>query len=351
MIEEINIPNKKHMKNKQMNEKLLYLFYEYSLYNLPFFIVSHQKVKRAITFHFAPRIEETNNQSLIFTDMIIGYVKSRARAVQAVGRMNGVIAQHLNYWGNLWFWIDQRTKEIVLRDIRITRHIEDNSVVHQSISLLHEQASADTPKENITSRRDIRSIGPFNNLNECKEKLKELLSHEINVDSFMGRTNTKGYFTSGRLTGVIGSVTTHTELSRIILDFINEENNIERPKLLSEISLSYSINEYLNEISQNFIIIPVYPNERSMPNDVEYIARYEEPMRDSNGKVLFTGNKIKYKENEYLINTIDYSKDGIPSRISIKNNNGEVIKETFIGQNSTDKILKLDIYSSTFTKI
>ena len=62
----------------------------------------------------------------------------------------------------------------------------------------------------------------------------------------------------------------------------------------------------------------------SPADDVYYIARYEEPMRDKNETVIFIGDCVKYMETQYSVSAITYSKNGRPSRISITDTDGNI---------------------------
>ena len=50
-------------------------------------------------------------------------------------------------------------------------------------------------------------------------------------------------------------------------------------------------------------------------------------MRDKNETVIFIGDSVKYIQNLYSVSEITYSKNGRPSRISIRDNDGNITRE------------------------
>jgi hypothetical protein len=82
-----------------------------------------------------------------------------------------------------------------------------------------------------------------------------------------------------------------------------------------------------SRVNQNFIILPEYENESSMPTQVKFSARYEIPMMDINNKILFNGDTVMYNGIEYTIHTITYSKDGVPTRATLEKNGVILIRD------------------------
>ena len=118
-------------------------------------------IDRGLSFHYAPRGEE--GVAWLLTDIIMGhYTKAEyRRAAQAVARLWGVIAHRPEYCGTITHWLDARTRELVLRDARKTKHIQDNSYVPQPYTYLSQQAEEDVEDEAITCRRNATQSKPY----------------------------------------------------------------------------------------------------------------------------------------------------------------------------------------------
>lgn len=83
------------------------------LKDAPLFILGNRKVDRGLTFHYAPISSDA--YSFILTDLIMGRIPSWRRAVQAIGRGNGVIKHRADFVGDIHYWVDTITfKSVVL---------------------------------------------------------------------------------------------------------------------------------------------------------------------------------------------------------------------------------------------
>jgi len=312
----LNKRNTPELKGKQMNERLFWIASQYpELREAPLVFIGHRKLDRAITYHYAPR--DLALPGMLVTDEIFGYQKDLAKAVQTSGRINGVIAHRPEYAGFIRVWYDQRTFEAVLHQVRVVLNIEENSYVPHSIADLHEEAMASVPAEaQLSGSRDIREIGPFNTKEECFAKLTELLGTSKSTNAFRQDDGTGNYELGTRL------IVTHrierdnlTAEQRVVLD------NTGAGIPYNTVGLSVSVNPSKGlRTDQNFHVLPVYANSQTLPADVTYRARYEEPARDTNQKVLFVNDSVVYETSVFTVKSLEFSKDGVPSKVVLSDN-------------------------------
>ena len=244
-----------------------------------------------------------------------------------LGRLYGVIGHRLDYCNNLWFWVDQRTYEMVMRQVQIVKHIQDNSIIPRPIKDLDCEARAAVPEENLVSGRDIREIGPFNSYAQCVSELSICLGRQIDVDYIREMGDRSGYKTCSRLTlredGSYISLENRSARHRLIR---KRESSELGGILLNTIGPGTNIDKSNGtRVNQNFIILPEWKNELSPPGDIQFSARYEKPMYDKNGSVLFHRDMVTYNDEAhpeydgiYQINSITYSKDGVPTRTTLE---------------------------------
>jgi len=113
-------------RNKKFNEMLMYVYTRFDLNDSPLFIIGRRKVDRGLGFHFPNRenkiisglygdITVSENDGLIWTDMILGRIEDKKSAVQKAGRLSGIIASHPNYHGNIDYWTDNDTADLIYR--------------------------------------------------------------------------------------------------------------------------------------------------------------------------------------------------------------------------------------------
>jgi hypothetical protein len=50
------------------------------------------------------------------------------------------------------------------------------------------------------------------------------------------------------------------------------------------------------------------------------MARYEEPVRDSLGFVLFNGDSVLLESAAFTVKSLEYSKDGVPNKVVLSDN-------------------------------
>jgi hypothetical protein len=248
---------------------------------------------------------------MLITDEILGYQKVLATAVQTSGRINGVIAHRPEYPGFIRTWYDQRTYEIVLHQVRVVLNIEENSYTPYSIVNLHEDAMSTVPAESqLSGSRDIREIGPYNTKEECFTVLSEFLGAPKRTTAFKKDPSTENYEVGTRLIVAHGvGMDSLTAEQRVVI------NNTGTGISYNTIGLSVSVTSKGIRTDQNFHVIPVYATSETPPSDVSYMARYEEPARDSNGNVLFVNDTVLYDTSTYNVKSLDFSKDGVPTKV------------------------------------
>lgn len=328
----------KKMRTKCINEKLKYIFDDTpEIRNVPLFIIGNKMIDRGLSFHYAPRNDE---DAWLLTDIIIGHYTHAEyrRAAQAVARLWGVIAHCKEYCGSITHWIDARTREMVRRDARMTKHIQDNSFVPQSITYLTEQAEQNIEEEEKISKRHIiqsKQYFPTNldltvfeneeRVSQSLEKIQHIISTELLND--LGKSIgvdknhpasykiCEGYIISTRKSA--GGLENLTANNRIILNKIGDTELIT----LDEISLTNSINTIDgNKNCQSFVIFPVYPNELSKPEEIIWIYRYDLPLMDSKNVICFIDDEVIFDNHLCIIKEVYSSKNGdrVKARLSYK---------------------------------
>ena len=115
-------------KNKKFNELLFYVCKMNDLYSAPLFIIGRRKVDRGLGFHYAPRagrpgpltfdgpdgvLHTDGKEGLIWTDVILGRIDDKGKAVQKAGRGAGIIGQSLQYHGHVDYWTDAATSTMI----------------------------------------------------------------------------------------------------------------------------------------------------------------------------------------------------------------------------------------------
>jgi len=330
----------KNLRTKPINEKIKWVYDTTpEIQNAPLFLIGNKMIDRGLSFHYAPRGEE--GQALLFTDIILPYY-SRAewrRAAQAVARLWGVIAHRPEYCGTITHWLDARTRELVLRDARKTKHIQDNSYIPQPISYLTQQAEAEIEEEGDTSNRHIIQsesyapdhridfaqleldshangnqgrIGTMRHLiNSIKSsRLVEDLRRSIGVLDKEHPTSYKvcdGYIIPTRISRVGVNADGLTSEHRIILNRIGDSPL----KTLDEISLTNAVDRPNGRRAcQSFTILSLYPNETSGPEELLWIYRYEMPLKDTNGQICFTGDTVLFHDQNCTIQELYPSENG-----------------------------------------
>jgi hypothetical protein len=319
----LNKRNTEQLRGKQMNERLYYItttkFPE--LRQAPLVLIGHRKLDRAITYHYAP--PDSTLPGMLMTDEIFGEQKNLAKAVQTSGRINGVIAHRPDYCGFIRIWYDQRTYESVLHQVRVVSNIEENSYVPSNLVELHDEAVSNVPGITQISNRDIREIGPFNTKAECFAKLTELMDTPKYTEAFKTVPDATGYELGTRLIPHHGIYVDDLRVEhRVVLDKTGE--GIAFNTIKQGVSVDPSKGERTKPGQRrgegNFNVIPVYANSQTPPTETQYMARYEEPTRDSKGNALYINDKVVYDNITATVKSIEYSKNGIPAKLVLSDN-------------------------------
>ena len=331
----------KALRTKCINEKIKWIYDNNpQLHNAPLFIIGNKMIDRGLSFHYAPRGQ--GGEAWLLSDIIMGhYTKAEyRRAAQAVARLWGVIAHRPEYCGSITHWLDARTRELVLRDARKTKHIQDNSYVPQPFVYLSQQADEEVEEEAMTCKRNVIQSEAYNCpntvdfteliaatwangnngvLSTMRERVTELIPHvvidkwreAIGVPDRRHPTSYKccndGYIVSTHLSTGVGRDALSSE-HRIIMGKSDLDSEL---KLLSDVSLTdgfASMNG--SRTCQNFAIIPVYPNEESGPSELQWVFRYELPLKDVSGSVCFIDDEVMYNGQEAIIKDVYASKNG-----------------------------------------
>jgi hypothetical protein len=333
----------KALRTKCINEKIKWIYdNNVQLQTAPLFIIGNKMIDRGLSFHFAPRGE--SGIAWLLTDIIMGHYAQAdyRRAAQAVARLWGVIAHRPEYCGTITHWLDARTRELVLRDARKTKHIQDNSYVPQPFVHLSQQADDEVEEEALTCRRNVIQSEVYNCpenidftelinaawandnngvLSNMRDRVTQLIPQilidkwrqEIGIPDRRHPTSYKccdnGYIVSTHLStrdrvARDGLSSDH----RIILERVNADCQL---KLLSDVSLTDGFAAMNGtRICQNFAIIPLYPNEDSDPSELQWVFRYEVPLKDIGGSICFIDDEVMYNGQRAIIKDIYASKNG-----------------------------------------
>jgi hypothetical protein len=323
----------KHMRTKCINEKIKWIYDTTTeIQNSPLFVIGNKMIDRGLSFHYAPRIAKES--AWLLTDIIMGYYSQTEyrRAAQAVARLWGIIAHRPEYCGSITHWLDARTREMVLRDARKSKHIQDNSFIPQPIMYLTQKAEEEVEEEIGTSKSyiiessiyipsnlDLTNFLDGERIAQHPEKINNIISNKL-VDDFRKAIGIEdkdhptsykycnGYIVNTRISCGVG-VDYLTSDNRIIIKKLNDSCLL---KTLTDISLTNSINTIKGNKNdqQTFVIIPVYPNENSKPEELCWIYRYAMPLKDNLGQVCFINDNVIYNTNICIIKEVYASKNG-----------------------------------------
>ncbi len=261
-LEDVSIKSRNALIAKVYNETYV------ELQNAPLFILGNRKVDRGLTFHYAPVAEDS--YSFILTDLIMGRIPNWKRAVQAIGRGNGVIKHHRDFIGTIDYWVDPITIENVKRHCKMMSDplliSSDSSFsVSEIVQILNEKYPDET--EINTNKRGIRNkyVYTFSESYHSFSELCETLSKKY-VDEKFRKTfvMVNGFYISTRLKK-------HFQVSK--KEKLNE-NHICTKELLETIQW----NKILYGPEMNYVIIPYYQNIQREDKKVQWIAI----MKDTN---------------------------------------------------------------------
>lgn len=222
------------------------------LQNAPLFILGNRKVDRGLTFHYAPVLEDS--YSFILTDLIMGRIPNWKRAVQAIGRGNGVIKHHRDFTGKIDYWVDPITIENVKRHCKImsdsllittdTSFLESYTV-SEIVQMLNEKYP-DINEENVNKRGPRNKYvytfsESYNSFNELYKKYEEEKFRKTFV-------MVNGYYISTRLKK-------HFNVSK--KEDLNE-NHICTKEILEIITW----NKILYGSDMKYVVIPYYEDSK-----------------------------------------------------------------------------------------
>ena len=336
-----------NLKGLEINKKLSAIYKHFPiLSNFPIFILGNKKIDRGLSFHYAPRMG--TDEAWLVSDIIMGYYKDdeRRKACQVAARLWGIIAHRPEYVGYIGLWMDCRSREMVLRDARMTKHVQDNSIIPESFELLLQDAVEQVPNEVKYPTRNIKEVGPFPHdpnghiittssdgvsiripkaLVEC---LKKEIGFQRNLPtSFCKR---EGYIITTRIkhndaSPLPNAVNPIGPQHRFLLERIDTEEFRTKDDIQAGNSLNYSG----KATDQNFVILPVYPDETTPGDDqfVQWFVRFEEPIKDRNGTILFVNDKVRYKDNIYTVCEVIPSLYGDRVKAKLKKSDNSLLEE------------------------
>lgn len=158
---------------KQFNELLFSIYKDLGLNDKPLIIIGRRKVDRGLGFHYCPR--GTNEEGLIWTDMILGRIEDKNTAVQKAGRLAGIIGHSPQYPGNTHYWTDEYTENIIRRHNTIVD--KSNISVGSSVLQAVKHAEQSTPIVKVNHRVDMNTFLVYNDEDIVKKVCDELEYH------------------------------------------------------------------------------------------------------------------------------------------------------------------------------
>jgi filamentous hemagglutinin family protein len=283
-LDDVQIKSRNALIAKMYNETYV------ELQNAPLFILGNRKVDRGLTFHYAPIAEDS--YSFILTDLIMGRIPNWKRAVQAIGRGNGVIKHHRDFIGSLDYWVDPITIENVKRHCKMMSDpllisSDPSFSVSEIVKILNEKYP--DPNEEIVNKRGSRNkyvynfSESYNSFNELCEMLSKKYVNEKFRKTFV---MVNGFYISTRLKKIF-NVSKKEELN---------ENHICTKIMLDSIQW----NKILYGADMNYIIIPYYEAENVQNKKVQWVAI----MKDKNNIDIVKDN-IENVENITISNIVD----------------------------------------------
>ncbi len=272
-VEDFEIKSRNALIAKIYNETYV------ELQNAPLFILGNRKVDRGLTFHYAPVSED--KKSFILTDLIMGRIPNWKRAVQAIGRGNGVIKHHRDFIGTIDYWVDPITIENVKRHCKMMSDpllisSDPSFSVSEIVQMLNEKYP-DISEESVNKR------GPRNkyiyNFTESYHSFNELcedLSKKYVVDDSLqldgGQRPTKRVEKFRKTFVMINGYYISTRLKKHFHVSKKEELN-ESHIITKEILESIVWSKVLYGSDMKYVIIPYYENINSK---VQWIAIMKE---------------------------------------------------------------------------
>jgi hypothetical protein len=238
------------------------------LQNAPLFILGNRKVDRGLTFHYAPISEDS--YSFILTDLIMGRIPNWKRAVQAIGRGNGVIKHHRDFIGTIDYWVDPITIENVKRHCKMMNdplliNCDPSFSVSEIVQILNEKYP-DITEENVNKRgarnKYVYTFSEsYNSFNELYKKYEEKKFRKtfVMINGFYISTRLKKHF----------QVSKKEELN---------ENHIITKEILETIQW----NKVLYGKDMEYVVIPYYENINSKVQWIAIMKENSNKFDDSN---------------------------------------------------------------------
>lgn len=158
-------------KGKMFAELLFYIYKKLNLHDKPIVIIGRRKVDRGLGFHFCPKTNvevkidgdlgpliSKNREGLVWTDMILGRIEDKDKAVQKAGRNAGNIGNSPQYPGESHYWTDEYTENLIRRHNTIVD--KSNDITNKGCSILEAVTNAEkmTVEVVVNHRVDLDSF-------------------------------------------------------------------------------------------------------------------------------------------------------------------------------------------------
>ncbi len=258
-----------HIKSRNALIAKVYNETYVELQNAPLFILGNRKVDRGLTFHYAPVSEDS--YSFILTDLIMGRIPNWKRAVQAIGRGNGVIKHHRDFIGTIDYWVDPITIENVKRHCKMMNDpllisSDPSFTVSEIVQILNEkypdETELNTNKRNTRNKYIYTFSDSYHSFNELCETLSKKYVNEKFRKTFV---IINGFYISTRLKK-------HFNISK------KEEFN-ETHICTKDLLDSIQWNKILYGADMNYVMIPYYQDIEN--KKVQWIAIMKDNLNKS----------------------------------------------------------------------
>jgi len=229
-------------KGKKFNEVLFYIYKMFHLNDKPLLIIGRRKVDRGLGFHYSPRTNDEiridgakgclitqNREGLIWTDMILGKIDDKNTAVQKAGRLAGIIGNSPQYPGEIHYWTDEHTEDLIRRHNTIV----DTANTYTGCSVLQAVKHAEdaTPIRKVNHRVKLNTFLVYTD-KVVVEDVCKMLGHRFiaiapDADGFQ-RTTYNGHSKKASLLEAIERVpsayTTSTDRDKPDEDLCGRDN-------------------------------------------------------------------------------------------------------------------------------
>ena len=178
-------------KSKKFNEVLFYIYKKYELNDKPLVIIGRRKVDRGLGFHYCPRnndeihidgsmgiLTSKDRDGLVWTDIILGRIDDKDRAVQKAGRLAGIIGNSPQYPDSTHYWTDEYTETLIRRHNTIVD--TSNSKSGYSILQAVKHAESTTPVIQVNHRVDPKLFRVFDSEETMRSVIK-ILGFSTNI--------------------------------------------------------------------------------------------------------------------------------------------------------------------------